>query len=131
MHYYRDFFKGYKYVDHEGQTAFKTAFKIAAAGSFSEGLADAGTNESGLFGYINKQGEWAIEPQFQETLRFTEGFAPVKLKEAWSYINKTGELMTSPRFNYVGHFKNGLAKVRENMILGYINSAGEYVWKLS
>lgn len=127
----RSFNKGYWYLDKNAEYAIKPDFRIAGAGSFYEGLADAGTDETGLFGYINKKGEWAIEQKFQQTLRFSEGRAPVCMNGLWTFINSKGEFIEQPRFKSLSHFNRGLALVHEEGCYGYINLQGDYIWKSS
>ncbi|MDR3226093.1 MAG: WG repeat-containing protein [Prevotellaceae bacterium] len=35
---------------------------------------------------MNQKGQWDIEPQFDETFYFSEGFCAVKLNGKWGYI---------------------------------------------
>ncbi len=55
------------------------------AGTFKEGLAFA-KHSNGLYGFINKQGEWVIPPQFEEARSFSDGMAAVKVNGKWGFI---------------------------------------------
>lgn len=49
---------------------------------FSEGLAGVGTEDTGCgtcFGFIDKTGQWKIEPRFRQTQDFKNGLAKVRL----------------------------------------------------
>lgn len=41
----------------------------------------------GKWGYLNEKGDWAIEPQYEQTRFFANGFAKVKYEGKWGYIN--------------------------------------------
>lgn len=45
--------------------------------SFNDGLCLAKDVESGLYGYLNTAGQWAIQPQYQKAGEFSEGYATV------------------------------------------------------
>lgn len=82
-------------------------------------------------GYIDKTGEFAIEPQFDYAARFSEGLAYVYDGAQYGYINTSGEYVIEPQFDDASDFHNGLARVGvgtgEAMLYGYINTDGEYV----
>lgn len=67
----------YTYIDTNGKTIMEIP-GATSAGSFSEGLAAIEVN--GLWGYINKTGEFVIEPMFLFAEQFHEGLASVKLQ---------------------------------------------------
>ena len=79
--------------------------------NFSEGLAVVKLYEK--WGFIDKNGKVAINPQFEEVWNFSEGLAAVKIEGKWGFINNKGALMIRPQFdsNYSGRFKNGRTKV--------------------
>lgn len=86
----------------------------------------------GLFGYINKAGEWVIQPQFYWAMDFSEGLAAVVLAEGGplGFVDETGEVVIQPQFCLAPYeFSDGVAVVREpaTQDLGYINKAGEFV----
>ena len=90
----------------------------------------AAVREATLYGYIDKNGEEVIAPQFIEAGEFSEGLAPVKTQnEKWCYINEQGEIvMEFENTMKLGSFSNGLAWiVNEQREYGYINTDGEMV----
>src|SRR5699024_6864128 len=64
--------------------------------TFSNGLATVYMLGAG--GYINKEGNIAIKPQFEEVYSFQEGLALVKSNGQYGYISKKGSFVISPQF---------------------------------
>lgn len=59
------------------------------AGIFSEGLC-AARNSGGLWGYLDGQGRWAIDPEYDEACDFQNGGAVVRKGERWMVLNRDG-----------------------------------------
>lgn len=62
-------------------------------------------------GYIDKSGEFVIEPQFSRAGYFSEGLAAVHVGGKYGYIDKTGEMKIKPRYDIAISFHEGLAEV--------------------
>ena len=111
------------YIDHSGREV-RHPFPAEHVSNFSEGLAAVRPGRifggcSGKVGYLNRQGDWAIKPQFDEAHDFSEGFAAVNqggkchLGGKWGYIDKDGKPGISFQYDFAGQFKNGRACVEE------------------
>ena len=105
------------FIDKTGAYVFQ-AKGISWAGDFSEGLAavEQLVGDVRLFGYIDKTGKMAIQPQFGLARDFSEGLASVCESEEsdgadYGYIDKTGAWVIAPQFSYAGPFTEGLAAV--------------------
>ena len=82
------------------------------------------------WGYINTKGEEVIKCQFREAGEFTNGIAPVIMRDkSCAYIDENGEsVMQFEDFTKLGSFHNGLAWFADkNDKVGYINEKGEIV----
>ena len=82
------------------------------------------------WGYINTKGEEVIKCQFREAGEFTNGIAPVIMRDkSCAYIDENGEIvMQFENFTKLGSFHNGLAWFADkNGKVGYINKKGEIV----
>lgn len=123
------------YIDRSGKQVIKQQYRFAA--DFSEGL--AGVQVEWKYGFINRQGEMVIPPQFEPlkgtdamitigTSRFSEGLAHVKVGGLYGYINKKGEFVIPPQFIRAQEFSEGLAWVvtKEGKI-GWIDKSGHWV----
>ena len=78
------------------------------------------------WGFINKEVEWAIEPQFEDAYHFTEGLAAVKKYGRWGYINGKGEWVVEPKFDKAKPFSENLACAVENGKWGYLDHKGDW-----
>ena len=45
------------------------------------------------FGYINKTGNFSIEPKYKVAKNFSEGLAAVEIDGKWGFINTKGEII--------------------------------------
>ena len=83
-----------------------------AISNFSEGLA-AFQDASGLWGYLNRQGEVVIEPAWDYAGDFCEGRARVRGdNQQYGYIDAEGNVAVAPLFTASTDFDNGVACVQ-------------------
>ncbi len=100
---------------------------------FKQGLTNV-SDSDGRYGYIDEDGEKAIEFEYDFADDFSEnGLAVVGLydeKTGWEYgyINKKGEYVITPKFKEARAFgDNGLALVCKNEKYGFIDKHGKFV----
>jgi hypothetical protein len=80
------------------------------------------------YGYINKDGTFAIPPTYTDAKSFSEGCAAVqRTGEKWGYIDKTGKSVIAPKYDDAGKFSFGVACVRINNLWGIIDKRGEFI----
>lgn len=141
------------YVDQNGEFVIQPKFDDAY--NFSEGLArvnigakpvppetdefgdQSNSNpdavEGGKWGYINRSGNFTIQPRFENAKKFSEGLAAVQLATSsgnkWGFIDKTGKRVIQPEFKEVGSFSNGVAAIRRDSSKSFtfINKSGDFV----
>ncbi|MBI9019482.1 MAG: WG repeat-containing protein [Phycisphaerae bacterium] len=123
-----------------GEALYSNRFSKALP--FCDDLAAAQANSEGLFGYIDKSGEFVIPPTYEDGnfKSFFEGFAGVKIKHGddvqCGYIDKSGFLridlglypLKLSKGISLGKFDSGVAKIRIVNKEMYINSSGEVIW---
>ncbi|WP_141045003.1 WG repeat-containing protein [Campylobacter coli] len=80
----------------------------------------------GQWSFLDKNGEFAIEPKFDYVWSFWEGLAGVKLNGKWGFIDKSGKIVIESKFDSGGHFSEGLAGVKLNGKWGFIDKNGEF-----
>ncbi|MBL8422629.1 MAG: WG repeat-containing protein [Candidatus Accumulibacter phosphatis] len=89
-----------------------------AVTAFREGLAAVrvGDDETGKWGFIDKQGNMVIPPHFDSVRAFREGRAAVRIgydnSGKWGYIDKQGDNVIDRQFDTAFGFTEGLAAVR-------------------
>ncbi|WP_141045744.1 WG repeat-containing protein [Campylobacter coli] len=81
----------------------------------------------GQWSFLDKNGEFAIEPKFDYVWSFGEGLAGVKLNGKWGFIDKSGKIVIESKFDSGGHFSEGLAGVKLNGKWGFIDKSGKIV----
>src|SRR5262245_46332508 len=125
------------YIDKSGKTLIKLDKNSDHARQFSEGLAPVGVVKSDKYlywGYIDKTGKFAIEPQFGDAGLSSEGFALILLDGKWGLIDKTGKISVAAKLFPMHGGQGGLGQVYdgENWQSGkirYIDRAGKLTWQ--
>lgn len=77
-----------------------------------------------LWGYINKEGEYVVEPKFHDAWNFHEGLAVVKVEWARGYIDRDGNYVIEPKYQYAGPFRDGKARVMLDDVWEFIDHEG-------
>ena len=115
------------FVDKMGNIRINPEFESVnfTAPEFHEGLALVGKDRKA--GFINHDGEWVIQPQFDIAENFKEGRAAVMVEEKCGFIDKTGKVVAETRYEAVGYFSDGLAAVMLDGKWGYIDTTGKMV----
>ncbi len=54
------------------------------------------SSDGGKWGYIDKHGNWVVEPSFDGAKPFEGGLARVKVGTKWGYINRSGAYVWEP-----------------------------------
>lgn len=111
------------YIDTKGNEVIPCIYRGTEAGNyghdFCEGLA-AVRSEKGSYGYINKEGEMVIKPQWDDVGDFSEGIASVYVSGKLNFIDKHGKYIAELSNKYIWdynldrtlpQFKNGVCEV--------------------
>lgn len=105
---------------------------------FSEGLLVARDIETQRYGFIDKTGNWVIDPKFTYVYSFSDGLAIAEIESEdgstlSGYIDKTGEWIIQPQFLEAQNFNEGLAMVsypgEENLM--FIDKLGQQIIELN
>jgi len=79
-------------------------------------------------GFVDKNLNYVIEPQFEDAGRFIDEIAPVQQEGLWGMIDKTGNYIVEPQFEDIGsRFVDGITWAKQNGLWGVIDKTGKYV----
>lgn len=94
--------------------------------NFQEGLACV--VRDGHYGFINRNGRFAIKPTFLMAGSFSSGLAPAldEKTNLWGYINTKGQWAIAPQFSKARPFSDRLAAVWKDFKWGFIGTDGNY-----
>lgn len=123
------------YLDHEGNVVIapQDGFHWAHEFTYESDLAPVGIQlkYGQNYGYIDKTGQWVIEPQFESASDFRDGMAVVKKNDQYGVINEKGEVIIDFQFDYLGSFVEGMAAFKvdteQGQKYGFINTNGEKI----
>lgn len=109
----------YGYKDTQsGKVVIKPVYDFAQPFfySSSRGKSLAYVSVRGKYGYIDKDGNMVIEPQFDGADTFNDGLAKVVVNGRHGFIDRTGRLVIPARYDDAGAFGSyeGLAPVKSN-----------------
>lgn len=85
-------------IDTEGRVLFGERDTIKIVGSFENGFAPAYTVDYEKAGFVDKRGEWAIEPVYEWVGSFNGLYAGVVQDGKIGFIDKSGDWVIEPRF---------------------------------
>lgn len=86
---------------------------LGAVGPFGSGRAPAKDGQ-GRWGYLDRDGRWAIPAKFEKAGVFRNGLAAAKEPgKKWGFLNPDGSWGVEPKFSGVRSFSDGLAAVSE------------------
>ncbi len=90
--------------------------------------------ETGLYGFIDTEGQIIIEPKYQYAESFSEGVAVIAESGSsgtyYGYIDRKGDIILPLKYEYARGFHEGLAMVSEKGNILVINKSGEVSYKL-
>lgn len=76
----------------------------------------AAVKKGGKWGFVDKEGNWFIEPMYEDARSFSNGFAAVQKEGQWGFINMDREICIPCQFTDAKDFTaNGTVLVKENM----------------
>ena len=124
------------YIDKKGNVVIPFKFQHPLAISmceFHEGLAAQGYSNNNMYatiwGYINKKGDWVVQPKYDQANYFEHGVAQVVKDEKYGYINKEGEEIIPCKYDkYGGWFVNdSTIRMTKDDTYYYFNLKGKSV----
>jgi hypothetical protein len=117
-----------RFIDSSGTEILDTGLR--AVGEYSEGRIAFKRQDENAWGYLDRNGDVAIEPAFSEAYPFSEGLAAVNTSfassssESWGYVDRDGNLAVEPQYHGARRFSEGLAPV---LIGGFVSGQWGYI----
>lgn len=68
----------------------------------------------GKYGFLNENGEWIVEPQYEDAEQYSEGLAAVCQNGKYGYIDLDGNVAIPLQYDGAMPFGEGLAAIKEN-----------------
>ena len=125
---YNRFFK-YAYLDEDGIERIPKKFETAS--KFACGL--AAVKENSKTGFIDKKGQYVIEPRFDDAYGFCEplGLAPALEGGKWGIVDTKGNWHLKPHWDSLWdlNYIQGTAHVEVGKRVGIIDLSGSYAVK--
>ncbi|MBP5328087.1 MAG: WG repeat-containing protein [Bacteroidales bacterium] len=100
-------------------------FDIGTPWLFFDGL--AAVKVKNRWGFIDKNGNIAIEPKYNDAFGFSEGLAAVEIDKKYGFIDRNGNMVIDPMFNFVIAFSEGLASVVNGNNCSIIDKTGNTI----
>ena len=94
---------------------------------FSEDRAVVVTD--GKYGMVDLDGQYVVEPKYEQISGITEGGAVFKQNGLYGYMKLDGSIMITPRYESLSSFKNGLAVFSDDHKYGVVDRAATVVVK--
>lgn len=115
------------FIDRSGGVIAACPVEADLIGPLQYGLRLAKKN--GLFGFLNQQGEWMVEPRFQMCWNSNGQVIPVQNTEgAWGLIDHRGEQVAPFEYTWMDTtFGEGLIAVGKEGSFGFLDSQGRMV----
>ena len=111
------------YINRKGELLFKSSQDLVI---FYENL--AAFKMGGMFGFIDKNYQWEIFPEYDQVWPFRNGVAKVKKAGRWISINRLGEEIYDIQIeSYPSTRKALLFKKSSNEKWGFVNSEGDWI----
>jgi hypothetical protein len=116
-----------RYMNAEGEIPLENDYIWAGTFKHNVAVVKVDVNDKELYGVINREGLWVVEPQFTKTNGvYSEGLLGVEKGGKWGFIDTRGKWVVEPQYDDVEDFKNGFAMVCKGpRKWGMINKSGE------
>ena len=112
------------YIDRSGREII--GFQFHRAEPFSEGL--AAVESTGMWGFIDRRGQWVIEPAFTLVDRagFADGLAGVLVDGKWGCLDQASRWVIPPQFPRMIRFRQDRALMLKGNKYGYLDTTGQW-----
>ena len=131
---------GWEFIDNQGRVVIPPQ-PSWHPDAFTEGLAPVWVPvdgpSGGLYGYIDKTGQFVLPAKWGRALHFSGGLAPARAEDdpttgelgKWGFIDISGHWVVEPQFYGLGEIHGGLAYTETaDGKMGYVDATGKVIW---
>lgn len=101
------------------------AMDLNFKGTLANGLIAA--RQGALYGYVDKDCKWIVEPKYEDAWNFLNGSAIVRRDDKWGLIDTTGKECIPCEYAEISHYNADLYIVKVGNLLGLCKSDGTIV----
>ncbi|MCU0428868.1 MAG: WG repeat-containing protein [Cytophagaceae bacterium] len=83
------------------------------------------------YGFIDRQSNIRLVPQYEDAGDFSESMVAIKLMGKWGFMDTLERLRVQPYYDQVWNFQNGVALVREGNTFNFVNKDGRPLYETS
>ncbi len=94
---------GYTMITASGETVGSNTFEEVHI--FND-TTYAAVKMDGKWGFIDKNGSFVIEPQYEDARSYANGLAAVMVNDLWGFVDSTGKMVIEPQFENVRDFNS-------------------------
>jgi len=119
------------FIDKKGNEAISKKFDFNSSyeSLFKDGITCVAQDSK--WGFIDKKGDFIINPVYEAARNFSEELAPVKKEGKWGFIDKTGKVIIKPIYDLMEYdaprFSEGMARICIDNKWGFIDKNGKTV----
>lgn len=116
-------------IDPSGETLFSLDIADQVM-PFNEGRSAFAMRDSSdnlKWGYVDKSGRLAVNPQYDDAGLCVQSRCPVKIESKWAFITPSGEMLITPQFDEVFPFEDDMAVVKIGDRFGVIDLDGKLI----
>ena len=79
-----------------------------------------------LYGFVDREGNWSIPPNYEDAYPFSEGMAAVCRDGKWGFIDAEGTVRIPFEYEDARPFSEGIAAVQADGLWGFINAERQW-----
>lgn len=83
--------------------------------------------KEGMYGIINRDGEYVVSPRYEQISEISDGGAVFKMDGLYGYMTTEGSVVITPRYQSLTNFKNGLAVFCQDQKYGVVDKAASVI----
>ena len=84
-------------------------------------------SKNGKYGFIDPNGQVAVDFKYDDAYSFHEGFAPILINGKWGYVDADGNERIKAQYDAAEWFWDGLAAVKKDGLWGYIDKSNNVI----